>query len=384
MSMVDRRSVLGGAVAVAAALPFGRALAVERVYTCSIALTEGRVWLAAGIGDNGPYLFILDTGGIVSLLDNELAKSLKLKEVPKRLQLFGIGGVSDFPWYDAGEVRFGNGIRLPHMLFAGTAMRLGQDARGSFGAGLFTSFDSDLDFVKGEWRTHPDGRSDMGSLVRLPSRFSNSVDEGSLIYADATVGNYSGEFLLDTGALGEVSLESRASAKSGLWHDDRPYAPMQARGIGRGRVPTRLVRVDVMKIGPFAFEKPLVMLTKPGSIVNSGDGVIGLKTLSRLHLSTQVSTRSVWAAQNGARLTSNQYPLSGLWIDNDDGRMTVADVGTGSPAAAAGLKVGDIIVGAEFRTLLRQINSGPGTVVPLTIERAGKRQDATLTLKPFL
>lgn len=384
-TVVDRRGVLGGAAALAAeALPIGRLHANERAYTCSIALTEGRIWLAAGIGANGPYLFIVDTGGVVSLIDNDLARALKLKQLPVSRRLVGIGGVSDYPWYDAGEVRFGSGIRIPHMLFAGTGSRIGKDARGTFGAGLFTTFDSDLDFVKGEWRAFPGRRAMRDGMIQLKSRFTGNDDSGARIFADASVGDYAGDFLIDTGAPGEISLDSHASAKSGLWNDARPYAPIVARGIGRGRVPSRLVRVDRMKIGPFVFEQPIVKLNKPGTPTHAGDGIIGLATLARLHLATQVSTRTVWAMPNGRAAPRNAYPLSGIYVDEDKGRMTIAEVGTGSPAAGAGLRPGDAIVGTAFWPLMRLLDGPPGTVVPLAIERAGKRQDVTLKLVPFL
>lgn len=383
--LLTRRELLGGAVLAGglAMAPWARALAPARVFSCPISVEPGRVVLEAVIAARS-FRLLIDTGAPWSLIDNELARSLKLKALPGRRVIQGIGGVSEFPWYDAGEVRFGRDIRLPHMLFVGARAGFGPDLVGTFGSGLFTSYDSDLDFSSGEWRSYPDGRGDFSGLSHLPSRLIRGGEFGDKIAADATIGGFAGEFLLDTGTPGDVSLESRASAKSGLWNDARPYVPVQSRGIGKGLVPGRIVRVDRMKIGPFVCGSPLVRLDKPGSIsLREGDGIIGLGALRLLNLTTQVSSHTLWAAPSGLPRRPERYAMSGLWLDGEGTNVTIADIGTGSPAAGAGLKVGDKVIG-EFGTLIRAITGPAGTKVPLTIERGGKRQDVVLTLAPYL
>jgi predicted aspartyl protease len=387
--MMDRRTLLGhGALLSLAGTPLAhampQAMTPPRVFRSPIRLEGSRVLLDASIGARS-FAFLIDTGAPWSLIDNELAKSLRFKKLPGTRRVVGVGGISELPWYDAGEVRFGGGIRLPNMLFVGARPgAFSGDVVGTFGSGLFTSHDSDLDFGRGEWRTYPDGRPDFAGLAHIPSRFITGRDGAERIEADATVGGYQGEFLVDTGAPGEVSLGGKAAEKSGLWSDDRPYAPMQARGIGKGRVPTRLVRVDRTKVGPFVFEDPLVSLTKPGQPSGAQDGIIGLSLLKLLNLTTQVSSRSLWAAPSGVVRGQRSYPMSGLWLGGEGNRITIDEVGTGSPAAEAGLKVGDKVVGAEIGAMIRQITRPAGTTVPMTIERDGQRRDVVLTLRPYL
>lgn len=383
--LLTRRELLGGAVLMGglAFAPGARALAPPRVFSCPITVEPSRIVLEATLQSRA-YRFLIDTGAPWSLIDNALAKSLKLKALPGRRVIQGIGGVSEFPWYDAGEVRFGHDIRLPHMLFVGARAGFGPDLVGTFGSGLFTSYDSDLDLSNGEWRSYPDGRGDFSGLSHLPSRLIRGDEFGDKIAANATVGGFAGEFLLDTGSPGDVSLESRASTKSGLWNDGRPYVPIQSRGLGKGRVLGRTVRVDRMKIGPFVCDRPLVRLDKPGSISSrEGDGIIGLGALRLLNLTTQVSSHTLWASPSGLQRRPERYAMSGLWLDGEGTDVTIADVGTGSPAAGAGLKPGDKVIG-ELRTLIRQISGPEGMRVPLTVERAGKRQDVMLTLVPYL
>ncbi len=383
--IVARRRLIGGVALIGAGAlaPLRLRAAPARVLTSDLAIEENRVWISAMVSNKGPYLFIIDTGGGFSLIRDDFARSLDLKEVGQS-HLMGVGGVSDLPFYSGGDVLFGSGIRLPNMLFAGTRAELGKDAVGSFGAGLFTGVDSDLDFVRGQWRAYPDGRPDTVGLTRLKSRFANEPNESQLIYAEATVGDYTGSFVLDTGAPGSATLDGGSTAKSGLWRDDRPYAPIRSHGIGKGSVPSRLVRADRIRIGPFAFEKPIVRLYRPGTSNLRGDGMIGLSLLRQLDLSTQVSSQSIWAAPNHLRRWPETYPLSGLWFEEERGRVEISDVGTGSPAVQAGLKAGDVVVGAPIGELIARIGGRAGTQVPLTIERGGKRIDVTLTLADYL
>ncbi len=382
-----RQFVQAGLATSIASAPLVRALAGVPLRTIvnSIALEDDRVWIAAMIGRSGPHLFIIDTGAPVSLIKEDLAKSLAL---PSRgtSRLLGIGGLSESPWYIAKEVTLGNGVRFPDMPFAGIRAALGKDAAGTFGAGLFTTYDSDLDFEKGEWRAHLDGKADRTGFRQLKSRFSREEGFGSSIYADATIGSFGGEFLVDTGAPGEISFDSRTTAKSGLWQSGRPYAPVRSRGIGRGTIPARLVRMDRLKIGPFVYERPLLMLREPGNSLSNfkSDGIIGLKALSRLHLSTDVRSGTLWAAPNGLSLPANDYPKSGLWVEPTSKGLKITDVGNGSPARKSGLRTGDIIVGQDFARFLARVSGSPGDKMSFEYERAGKRSSAELTLEDFL
>jgi len=61
----------------------------------------------------------------------------------------------------------------------------------------------------------------------------------------------------------------------------------------------------------------------------------------------------------------------------------VGDVGIGSPAAKAGVRTGDVLVGGDFKAMLRTIGGPPGKAVSLKIERSGTQQDVSYTLAPW-
>jgi len=382
--MIGRRRLIGGGVTLAAMA--GRALAApDRAPVVNrIMLTEGRVWMAAKINGNGPFLFIVDTGATLSFIEDAFAKAQRLERVEHSGHMVGYGGKgADYSWYSAREGMLANGIRFRNMLFTGVGKRASPDAVGSFGVGLFISYDSDFDFMKGEWRAYLDGRPNFDGLTRLPSRLSKENDVPR-IEVDASIDGFEGDFIVDTGAPG-MTMNGRAAAKSGLWASDRPYAVSTARGLGDGgHIRTRIYRAERIKVGPFVFQDLLVTVDKPGTLSEGrNDGLLGLSILSQLHLTTDVSAGLLYATPNGAQRLRQGYPLGALGLEREDGRIVVDDIGAGSPAAKAGIRRGDIIVGGDIGAILRAADGAPGKQVSLKIERGGVQQDISYTLAPW-
>lgn len=171
---VQRRDVLRSLIAglLAGAFP-GGALASQRVIVSKMALIDGRAVLALQIGEGGPYLFMIDTGGHLSLIDDALARSLKLEQTGMTRSV-GIGGVAVLPLYLARNVVFGGGAMQPFVAFAGMAHGFAGDVRGTLAAGMLTAVESDLDFENGEWRAYPNGRPERIGFVRISNAIAGN------------------------------------------------------------------------------------------------------------------------------------------------------------------------------------------------------------------
>jgi len=383
---IDRRNLVRGGLAVGmTALPLARAVAADdRVYTNRIMLAENRVWIAAMIEGKGPYFFAIDTGSEMSLIRDGLAKQLRLESRHGQPSRGLGGGVVDYSWYVAREVNLASGIRFPEMVFAGIRNdALGNDLAGVFGAGFLTSYDSDLDFVKGEWRAYPHGRPNFDGLTRLPSRWDHEWTVPKML-VQVSVDGYQDWFHVDTGAPGSLMLFGNVARRSGLWDDSRPYAPTEAQGVGENRVPSRIVRARKLKFGPYVLENQLVRIAAPGTDSFASAGLLGLEALGYFNLSTRVSDGSLWAAPNGLPQRPTGYPLAGLWLDDEKGRATVRDVGAGSPAAAAGVRKGDVLMGGDFKAMIAAIGGPTGKPVSLKVERGGAQLELNYTLAPWL
>jgi hypothetical protein len=384
---LDRRaflSLLGWTGLAASAAPLADASSPRTLVT-RIALIGSRVVVAVTIGGAGPFLFLLDTGGFLSVIDEALARSLKLRREGS-IAAAGVGGRDLLPLYLAEDVVFGGGLRQPTVAFAGLSQGFGQVIRGSLAAGVLTTIDSDLDFEAGEWRLYPDGRPPRQGYVRMARGIDELDSKGSpRLFGTAAVNGRPFRFLLDTGAPSGLGLTRAAAGALGLWDDSRPFAPIRTRGIGGEGGIGRLVRAESIELAGRRFERPIILLrndeTAPRREI---DGIIGLDLLRGFNLSTDVRARELWL-QPRARFTfADRYGLSGLWLDQKGPGVEVADVGTGSPAQKAGLQVGDRLKGSDLATLVRRISGPPGTSVTLSVVRDGAVREVRFTLAEYL
>jgi serine protease Do len=387
--MLTRRDIL--AVTAVSLLPgtAARAAAPARVITNSIALEDGRVWIAASVQGKGPFLFILDTGAVVSLIQEKIARDLGLKaSAPVKLQ--GVGGAELFTLYVAHDIVFSGGARQTAVFAAAERhLALGPDAAGALAAGMVTALDADLDFEKGELRIYPDGRGDRGGFAELPSRIMQMSGPAASAYmfVDAVLDGGRYRFLLDTGMSGQVLLWPGAVRRSGLWSDKIRFAPRRSSGIGGDAQRGRLVRGSALTLGDIAFERPLVALSNPSGpsrIASWADGIIGLELIERLTLSTDVRRGRLWARRNARPPSPERYGLSGLWVEERGGNVVVEEVSPQSPAADAGLRVGDEIVGIPLRAFIGRLGGKPGESIPVTVRRGGETISTAIVLRAFL
>jgi hypothetical protein len=127
----------------------GRLSAATTAIEATIVLEDFRHWVGATIGNSDPLLFVVDTGADGNFIRPDLAKRLKLTDVGGGA-VGGVGGkVAGTTRMMAHDVLVGGAVRQRDMIFDTYDMSLGfpSDAAGLFAAGLFTAYDSDLDFV---------------------------------------------------------------------------------------------------------------------------------------------------------------------------------------------------------------------------------------------
>jgi serine protease Do len=388
--MISRRALVGG-LGASALLPFGILRAEPgRSIATPIALEEDRIWIAAKIGGSRPLQFIIDTGATVSLIQERLARELDMRE-RGLTRLIGIGGAENFLLYVGRDVAFSSGVIQRQVVFGAMPgdLILGQQASGVFAAGLFTGADSDLDFSRGEWRLYPDGRGARDGYRELPSSIRHVTGDeygSAYVMVDAALDGNTFRFLLDTGMPGQVMLWSNAARRSGLWNDSAPFAPSRGSGIGGRGDRGRLVRAGMLRIGDFAFERPLVFVNDPSSYQPERvvDGMIGLNALELLNLSTDVRRGRLWAQPSGRPLRRRHYGMSGIWVEERGDALEIVDLSPGSPAADAGLQRGDAILDLDLDAFAERAGGRPGQSFELRYRRGGDTRTTRLTLRDYL
>lgn len=383
--MISRRTTLAG-IGAGLLMPglLGRASAAPSPIAVPITIDD-RVLVACGINGAGPYFFMIDTGGTMSLIDNALASDLKLATFAAA-RIRGVGGAANTAVYRAHRLSIGGELDLADVAFNGIdGGGLGKDVRGTLAAGTVTGYDSVLDFDAGEWRIYPRGFGDLPGFTPVESTLAHDGNGAARIFVTVTVDGQPFRCMLDTGSPAEIVLYPEAARRTRYWDDPSVnYAPIRGRGIGGKDAIGRVVRAQAAAIGPITFDRPLVRLDGGARGQRSSDGIVGLPLIRQFNLAVDVDKRRVQVQPNHAPRFREAAPTSGLWVDRDGARLVVADVGRGSPAAKAGIVSGDVIGNATYGALMKALGSGAGANVTLTIIHDGQQRRATIALADYL
>lgn len=387
---MDRRNAIGTLGGLLGLSVFAPACANNMPPVVSqISVSDGRVVIPITISGKGPFPFLVDTGGSASLIDPKLARDLRLAAVGIA-KARGVGGEISLTTYTARNVVFGGGVKQPAVSFLSMEGGFGPLIRGSLAAGILTAIDSDLDFAAGEWRLYPDGRGERAGYTELRRAIrgdsaSGQTTASARLYGELQVDERRLDCLLDTGSPGAISIGYGTAQLMGLWDDTRPFAPVETRGLGGGGGLGRFVRADTAVFAGQRFEKPIVLLRGPSDGARRHDGIIGLSMLQGFNLSTDVRNRSLWVqARQPPKPLPERYSLSGLWMENKGGEVRVAAVGTGSPAAMSGVRVGDRVASVDLRSAIALVTGAPGKKVMLPILTDGQVKEYEFALSAFL
>lgn len=346
----------------------------------SIRLTEQRVLIDAMLNGRGPYSLVLDTGAVVSGVKASVAQALSLR----KLRDVALNG-RPFPLYAVDDLVLGGQVRQAGVaMFGLPGETLGGD--GLLAAGMVTAVDSELDFERQQWRLYPGGGIDRSGYTRLNSelRKAGATAGSQRIHAEITVGDVTLRPVWDTGMPWLLSLENSDARKLGLWNDSTPYSPVRTTGLGiPGKETARIVRAPTLKIGPAVYESPLVLARGPWE--KNPYSVLGLPVIRTLNLSVEPAADSLWVARNSLPPTRTSYNGTGIWVDEDRGAVEVADVGFGSPAAKAGVKAGDVLLGVStVREALALLNGPDGRTVALKLKRGGQTVEVSFVPHAYL
>jgi Aspartyl protease len=384
----SRRSILSVGIGLPlATFSAARAMAQEDdVKVAKILLKDNRIWTMFQVGDNAPELFIVDTGAFHNAVAWDYSTQLKLR-TDYTFEAQGLGGIDKHYSVVAKNVTIGGTLKFPDLHFGATKSLNGSRYKGVLGSYVLTAANTDLDFAKGELRVFPKGRKIGDGFAKVPGGYHQGKFNVDL-RVPCTVDGLAGNFQIDSGSPLTLLLDGKASAATGLWGSKQPYVPWRQRGFGNARTLTRLFRMKRLEMHGLVFNDPLVMLSDPRTSKTQlvdVDGLVGLRALRHFHLSIDLTDKSLWLAQNEMSFADEvRYPMSGLWFEQQGDRIMIVDVGVGSPAANAGLMVGDEIVGKAWDALRIEVNGAAGAEVTLEYERLGKRAASTLTLTPYI
>jgi hypothetical protein len=213
--------------------------------------------------------------------------------------------------------------------------------------------------------------------------------------AEAEVDGVSGRFLVDTGAGQELILNHWFVEKSQL-RETYPNRMPSAGGGLFGQSTGETIRLRSLKFGPFTLTNCVAELLEIDGMPGGIAGVIGGNLLSRFNITFDIPGLRLWIEPNETfnkpRLSS-AILRSGMVCIFSGTSYVVVNVIPDSPAAEAGVRVGDTVLSIEgravsemrFTEFKRAFQAEPGTPVRLRVQSGESApRDTVLVLRELL
>ncbi|MGA9946300.1 MAG: aspartyl protease family protein [Candidatus Cybelea sp.] len=365
--------------------------------TVPLEIVNNHVYLSVTLDGRGPYTFVLDSGGDY-IVTPDVARALQAKTTGG-LQLQGVGSATEGAAFaHIASIAIGNAVirnqySLVLPIATGFGVAEGLKIDGMVGYQLLARFLTTIDYADSKLTlampgvgpaaisgAAPVGFYIAGTVPRIPI-----VVNGITTSAEVDTGNRAGLELSSPFLAAHPAIAALAKTPPGV----------VGFGVG-GPAYAKLGRVPALQIGPYTIANSIASLTyqstgafaDPFTPANVGGAI-----WRRFDVTFDYTHSQLLLAKNANFDTPFGYDRSGLFLIDANGAYTVLSVFPGTPAAAAGLAKGDVIVtvnGAPAASTslagLRTLLAGPsGSVVHLHIRGpAGHDRDATLTLNDYV
>jgi predicted aspartyl protease len=355
------------------------------------------IWVRGRVNGADSAWIVIDTGAAASVMDSALARTLGLEPTGHH-QAFGAGG------HQPSTTVAGVTLELPGLslvkpsmtsldLGAFTALA-GRPMQVIVGYELFRSCVVRFDY--------PEHMIDVWDLqhapaelpgVALPLTFMNNHPyvEGRL----AVPGHapLRGKFVIDTGSGMAVTLAPEVASREQLAATLPRTLVTISRGVG-GEITNHVARADSLVLGGLKFTAPTLVLPDSGagriSVVGSL-GNLGGQLLERCRVTFDYAHERVRFEPGPDFDRPYEADMLGAALVRGPQGFAVRWVGPETPAAEAGLAVGDVVTrvdGEPFTAFdsagLRKRLQVPGRVVKLGVQRSGAERELTATLRRLL
>ncbi len=362
--------------------------------TVKFRLINNHIYADVMLNGKGPYRLMVDTGGI-NIVTPAVARELGLT-VQGQMEGRGTGeGRMDVGLTKVAEVRVGDAI-IKDQVFAVFPFEAfgeveGVPEYGLIGYEVFRRFIARVDYGRSELTLiDPKAFDPLKAGTAVPFVFDNHIP-----VVKGTIDGIAGDFHIDTGARGELTLTEpfavahnlRASHPKGV----DAVAGWGVGGASRGYVTT----LRELTLGPVRFAAPVTVLAseKKGSFGDASyAGNVGGGLLKQYTVTFDYGKQTMYFGPGGIAARDG-YDRAGMWINRSADGFKVMDVTAGSPVTEAGIKGGDTIVSVdgkpakdvslpELRTRLR--TAAPGTVVRFGVASRGATKDVAVTLRDLI
>lgn len=312
----------------------------------------GHLVIEASIDGGPPKPFIFDTGAR-NLITPEVARTLNAAVV-RTGRIGGIGPkISHFETIKVGRIAIGaaileqpsvNVLELPNIVVdRGSRPRLA----GLIGSELLARYAVTIDFARHALILNTPGFRPQSAAFSLPLGFSMLPDGLSHPSISAELDGVVGEFIIDTGAGGQIFVGDR------FQQEHRPFAQsgktlqfLSPGGIG-GATNIQMGFGKQLHIGPLTLSAPIIAGgTSPGGAnMPSSAGLIGTTIIAQFILTIDYQSVRAYFEPVAGRTLPTAFNGTGMILDKPDHEaFEVLDVLKGTAAERAGVRRGDRIV----------------------------------------
>jgi hypothetical protein len=335
-------------------------------------LTGGVVIIRATL-DNFPDTlnFILDSGSSGISLDSTTVAYLKLVPAASDKTIRGIAGIKKVGFLYKRKLNFPR-LSIDSLDFHVNDYSIlttvyGEQIDGIIGYSVFSRYIIKLDYdsLKLDFCSRGTLRYPRGGYLFKPILSTLPVQ-----HARVKDGNTSSaRFLHDIGAGVCLMLSKDFAEDSAILGKKRKLWAKEGEGVG-GKIDMHLTVVKEFKLGPYRFRNVPTYIFDDVYNVTSYPylgGLIGNDILRRFNAIINYEKRDIYLIPNSHYREPFDYSYSGIELYYINGQIEVGDVAKGSPAEAAGLQEGDLVV-AINNNFSQNLNS-----YKIAIQAAGEK-----------
>ncbi|MCU7550666.1 aspartyl protease family protein [Chitinophagaceae bacterium LB-8] len=292
--------------------------------------------------------FILDTGSGGISLDSTTVEYFGLKPEASTRTIRGIAGIRQVSFLNNQKLHFPS-LTIDSLNFHVNNYEIltavyGERIDGIIGYSVFSRYivkvNYDSSFVefwtKGLLKYPRGGYLMRPFISTLPVNFVRVKDEGES----------NTRFLFDLGAGLNLMLTTDFIKDSAILNKKRKLYTKEAEGLG-GKIDMHMTVIKEARLGPYKFKNVPVYIFDDDFNITSYPylgGILGSDIIRRFNLILNYDKRDFYLIPNSHFNDAFDYIYSGIELYFQDGKIIVGDVAKGSPAEAAGLLEGDIVV----------------------------------------
>jgi Aspartyl protease/PDZ domain len=344
--------------------------------------------------DGKPFSFVVDTGSATTVVTPQVVAALGLHATAAGTTS-GVGNATQamqtttLPSLRVGDLAFAN---EPSVVVDLSVIRehIGfPHFDGVIGYSLLKTFAVDVDSDRSVLTLSRDP---------LPARPGARIVSfsGTLPHVGATLDGTPATIIIDTGDRSSLTLFKGFARAHGYY-----AAPGALRDVLTGYGIGGPVYGDVFRLrtlGVFGTRLHGVVTRasrqRGGAFASMSEaGSIGGGVLRRFNITYDYPRHVLSVSPSAARDAADPYDRSGMWLARSGGNIVVTAVTTGGPAAAAGLRAGDLLAeidgrraaGADVIRVRTELAArAASTHVTIVYQRDGTTHDATLILSDLI